>query len=81
MQTQPRCCCCYHCCSQAYRDNKARITSQYNLPSLRRLFEVVDVLGISHYAPMPQQMTYESFEVRTLTNDRAAGCYSCQHRL
>lgn len=49
---------------QAYSDNKESIKQQYNLFSLRRLFEVVDVLGISHYAPMPLQMTFASFEVR-----------------
>jgi hypothetical protein len=26
---------------------------------------MVDVLGLSHYAPMPLQMTFASFEVRT----------------
>ena len=52
--------------TQAFRDNKDSIRSQFNLPALRQLFETVDVVGISHYAPMPLQMTFASFEVRTV---------------
>lgn len=50
--------------AQAFAANKARMQSEYNLPALRHLFSNVDVVGLSHYAPMPEPITYTSFEVR-----------------
>lgn len=78
------CCCLSTCCclQQAFNDNKASIKQQYNLHSLRRLFEVVDVLGLSHYAPMPLQMTFASFEVRDALRQfwqTGAHYYCCIH--
>jgi hypothetical protein len=49
---------------QAFTNSKAAIESQVSLPDVRRLFKAAEVLGISHYAPMPQHMTQDSFEVR-----------------
>lgn len=30
-----------------------RISKDFDLPMIRRVFEVCDVIGISHYAPLP----------------------------
>ncbi|KAF8061065.1 hypothetical protein HT031_004525 [Scenedesmus sp. PABB004] len=44
------------------------IKSSFDLPALRRVFEVCDVLGVSHYAPMPTgSLNFASFELPVMT--------------
>lgn len=50
--------------TQAFAASKDALAAHYNFSAIRALFESVDVLGISHYAPLPpQQMSAASFEV------------------
>jgi hypothetical protein len=52
---------------QAFADQQQYIKRTYNKTAIKRVFEVSDVLGISHYAPMPlRSMSPASFEVSWL---------------
>jgi hypothetical protein len=50
--------------AKAFGDQRDYIKGNYNLGTLKRVFEISDVLGISHYAPMPtDSLNFGSFEV------------------
>jgi hypothetical protein len=51
--------------AKAFAEQRDYVKGNYDLGTLKRVFEISDVLGISHYAPMPTDaMNFASFEVR-----------------
>jgi hypothetical protein len=57
--------------AKAFGDQRDYIKGSYDLGTLKRVFEISDVLGISHYAPMPtDSLNFGSFEVRTTLDKR-----------
>eukprot|EP00775_Hariotina_reticulata_P002495 gene2495-2798_t len=53
---------------KAFAEQQPYIKANYNKAAIKRVFEVSDVLGISHYAPMPlNSMTPASFELPFMT--------------
>lgn len=53
--------------AQAFAQHRSRIVGGMDLASLRRALDACDVLGLSHYAPMPVvHLTPASFEVRAV---------------
>ncbi|WIA43876.1 hypothetical protein OEZ86_010289 [Tetradesmus obliquus] len=54
--------------SKAFADQRDYIKGNYDLGTLKRVFEIADVLGISHYAPMPtDELNFASFELPFMT--------------